>query len=107
MFVDRVTIFVKGGDGGRGCSSFRREKYIPRVGPDGGRGGGARSVVILVAPAPAHSSPCSRWAWPPSSAAFRRLNLKSPFSPSRRNPPPSASSPSAAIASACSPTCLV
>jgi GTPase len=46
MFVDRVTIFVKGGDGGRGCCSFRREKYIPRGGPDGGDGGDGGSVVI-------------------------------------------------------------
>jgi GTP-binding protein len=46
MFVDRVTIFVKGGDGGRGCCSFRREKYIPRGGPDGGDGGDGGSVII-------------------------------------------------------------
>jgi GTP-binding protein len=45
-FVDRVTLFVKGGDGGRGCCSFRREKYVPRGGPDGGDGGDGGSVLI-------------------------------------------------------------
>ena len=46
MFVDRVTIFVKGGDGGRGCISFRREKYVPKGGPDGGDGGDGGDVVL-------------------------------------------------------------
>lgn len=46
MFVDRVTIFVKGGNGGNGCCSFRREKYVPRGGPDGGDGGDGGSVII-------------------------------------------------------------
>jgi GTP-binding protein len=46
MFVDRVEILVKGGDGGRGMCSFRREKYVPRGGPDGGDGGDGGSVII-------------------------------------------------------------
>jgi len=46
MFVDRVTMYVKGGDGGAGCCSFRREKYVPRGGPDGGDGGDGGSVII-------------------------------------------------------------
>jgi GTP-binding protein len=46
MFVDRVVLYVKGGDGGRGCLSFRREKYVPRGGPDGGDGGDGGDVVV-------------------------------------------------------------
>jgi GTPase len=46
MFVDRVTIHCKAGDGGNGCASFRREAHIPRGGPDGGDGGDGGSVII-------------------------------------------------------------
>src|SRR5262249_37866600 len=46
MFVDRVIIYVKGGDGGAGCCSFRREKYVPKGGPDGGDGGDGGSVIV-------------------------------------------------------------
>ncbi len=47
MFVDRVEIEVKAGDGGNGCMSFRREKYVPRGGPDGGDGGNGGSITIV------------------------------------------------------------
>jgi GTP-binding protein len=46
MFVDRVIIYVKGGNGGRGCCSFRREKYVPKGGPDGGDGGDGGGVIV-------------------------------------------------------------
>src|SRR4051812_22604345 len=50
MFVDEVDIQVFAGDGGRGCLSFRREKYVPRGGPDGGNGGNGGSVYIVATP---------------------------------------------------------
>ncbi|MGL4419544.1 MAG: GTPase ObgE, partial [Gemmataceae bacterium] len=50
MFVDRVEFHVKGGDGGRGMVSFRREKYVPRGGPDGGDGGRGGSIIIRAEP---------------------------------------------------------
>ncbi|HJP04946.1 MAG: GTPase ObgE [Gammaproteobacteria bacterium] len=46
-FVDEVTVRVQAGNGGNGCSSFRREKYIPRGGPDGGDGGDGGNVYLV------------------------------------------------------------
>lgn len=45
-FIDEAKIFVKAGDGGDGCISFRREKYIPRGGPNGGNGGDGGNVML-------------------------------------------------------------
>lgn len=50
MFIDQVTITVKAGKGGDGCSSFRREKYIPLGGPDGGDGGRGGDIVLEADP---------------------------------------------------------
>ncbi len=51
MFVDEARIFVKAGDGGAGCKSFRREKHVPKGGPDGGDGGHGGNIVLVADPA--------------------------------------------------------
>jgi GTP-binding protein len=49
-FVDHVQISIKAGNGGNGCVSFRREKYVPRGGPDGGDGGDGGNVIVMANP---------------------------------------------------------
>ena len=49
-FVDEVRVRVEAGDGGDGCTSFRREKYVPRGGPNGGDGGDGGNVELRVDP---------------------------------------------------------
>ncbi|HOY74199.1 MAG TPA: GTPase ObgE [Deltaproteobacteria bacterium] len=49
-FIDESRIFVKAGNGGNGCCSFRREKFIPKGGPDGGDGGNGGDVIIEASP---------------------------------------------------------
>ena len=48
MFIDKVKIYVKAGNGGNGCVSFRREKYVAKGGPDGGDGGNGGNVIFQI-----------------------------------------------------------
>ena len=50
MFIDRITIYAKAGNGGNGCVSFRREKYVAKGGPDGGDGGNGGNIIFRIDP---------------------------------------------------------
>jgi GTP-binding protein len=63
MFSDRATIHVKAGKGGDGGLSFRREKFVPKGGPDGGDGGHGGDVVLVADPAPRDLSALQRRRW--------------------------------------------
>ncbi|BCS35224.1 GTPase Obg [Luteitalea sp. TBR-22] len=71
MFVDEVDIDVSAGDGGRGAISFRREKFIPRGGPDGGDGGAGGSVYLVASP---HHNTLVNYRFHPDFAAPRGGN---------------------------------
>ena len=49
-FIDSVTLYAKAGNGGNGCTSFRREKFIPHGGPDGGDGGNGGNIILQAGP---------------------------------------------------------
>ena len=69
MFVDRIKVFAQAGDGGRGCVSFRREKFVPRGGPDGGDGGRGGDVILR---ADIHTDTLSNLFYEPIIKAKRR-----------------------------------
>ena len=68
MFVDEVDIQVTAGDGGHGCLSFRREKFAPRGGPDGGDGGTGGSVHLVATP---HLNTLVKYRFHPTYTAKR------------------------------------
>ena len=68
MFVDEVEVYVRAGDGGRGCVSFRREKYVPRGGPNGGDGGRGGSIYLV---ASAHQNTLVTYRFHPEFKAER------------------------------------
>lgn len=73
MFVDHIKIFTKAGDGGNGCVSFRREKYVPKGGPDGGDGGRGGDVILEVSP---HTDNLREFFYRPNYKAERGVHGK-------------------------------
>ena len=79
MFVDEALIHVKAGDGGNGCVSFRREKYVPKGGPDGGDGGDGGSVCLPRRPRQGHPARLCRQAplaWRPRTGRHGQENVR-------------------------------
>lgn len=71
MFVDEVDIRVAAGDGGRGCVSFRREKFVPRGGPNGGDGGHGGSIYLVASP---HLNTLVNFRYHPEFSARRGMH---------------------------------
>jgi GTP-binding protein len=71
MFVDRIRVFAQAGDGGRGCVSFRREKFVPHGGPDGGDGGRGGDVILR---ADTHTDTLSNLFYEPIIKATRGVH---------------------------------
>ncbi len=71
MFIDHIRVFAKAGDGGDGAVSFRREKYVPRGGPDGGDGGAGGNVILRVSP---HTDNLRQFHYDPKLVAMNGNN---------------------------------
>jgi len=80
-FVDEVSIRVKAGDGGNGCMSFRREKFIENGGPNGGDGGDGGSIYMM---ADETSTPWSTTVIPGTSMPSVAPTAAAPIAPARR-----------------------
>ena len=72
MFHDRARIHIVAGRGGNGALSFRREKFVPKGGPDGGDGGDGGDVVLVADPALRDLSKLQRRRWIKAPSASKR-----------------------------------